>query len=90
MTPQKKPRRSSRRHNDTDPVRTGRLIRQLRLNKEMTQEELATAAGYKNHHSISHIESGYRAIPDGKLIKVARYLGVEPSKIRKPAVEVGK
>lgn len=88
MTPHQKPRRSSSRHNDTDPARTGALIRQLRLNKEITQEDLATAAGYRHHHSISRIESGERAIPDGKLIKVARYLGVDPAKIRKPAVKV--
>lgn len=81
-------RRSSRRHSDPDPARTGRLIRQLRLNKEMTQAELATAVGFKNHHSIAHIESGYRALTDGKLIKAARYLGVKPEAIRKPAVKV--
>lgn len=90
MTTQQKPRRSSRRHNDTDPARTGALIRQLRLNKEITQEDLATAAGYRHHHSISRIESGERAIPDGKLIKVARFLGVDADKIRKPAVRIAK
>ena len=81
-------RRSSRRHSDADPERTGRLIRQLRLNKEMTQAELATAVGFKHPHSIAHIESGYRALTDGKLIKAARYLGVRPEAIRKPAVKV--
>jgi hypothetical protein len=34
------------------------------------------------------VETGYRAIPDGKLLKVARYLGVDADKIRKPAVKV--
>jgi transcriptional regulator with XRE-family HTH domain len=86
-TPQK--RRSTRRHSDDDPAKTGRLIRQLRLNKEMTQAELATAVGFKHAHSIAHIESGYRALTDGKLIKAARYLGVKPESIRKPAVKVG-
>jgi transcriptional regulator with XRE-family HTH domain len=83
-------RRSSRRHNDNDPARTGRLIRQLRLNKEMTQAELALAIGFKNSQNISQIESGYRAITDGKLIKAARYLGVKPEAIRKPAVQAAK
>jgi transcriptional regulator with XRE-family HTH domain len=86
MNPQKKPRRSSRRHNDNDPARTGLRLRQLRLNKEITQAELATAIGFKNAHSISHIETGYRAITDGKLIKAATYLGVAPSAIRKAKV----
>lgn len=85
-----KQRRSSRRHSDNDPVRTGRLIRQLRLNKEMTQAELATAVGFKHPHSIAHIESGYRSLTDGKLIKAARYLGVNPDQIRKPEVKVTK
>jgi transcriptional regulator with XRE-family HTH domain len=90
MTTTKKPRRFiPRTHNDTDPVKTGRIIRQLRINKAMTQEELATAAGYKHHHSIARIESGSMPIPDAKLIKVARYLAIDPDKIRKPAVKVG-
>jgi transcriptional regulator with XRE-family HTH domain len=87
-----KPKRpyKPRRHNDTDPAKTGRLIRQLRINKEMSQLELATAAGYSNKASISRIEAGIRPIPDGKLIKVARYLGVDPDKIRRPAVKVAR
>jgi transcriptional regulator with XRE-family HTH domain len=90
MTTTKKPRRFiPRTHNDTNPVKTGRIIRQLRINKAMTQEELATAAGYKHHHSIARIESGSMPIPDAKLIKVARYLAIDPDKIRKPAVKVG-
>lgn len=76
-----------RPYKDRDPEKTGRIIRQLRLNKEITQEELATAAGYSRASCISNIETGYRAIPDGKLLKVARYLGVDAAKIRKPAVK---
>lgn len=79
-----------RRHNDTNPAKTGRLIRQLRINKEMSQLELALAAGYTHQASICRIEAGTMPIPDGKLIKVARYLGVDPDKIRKPAVKVAK
>lgn len=88
MTTQKQ-RRSSRRHSDNDPAKTGRLIRQLRLNKEMTQAELAIAVGFKHAHSIAHIESGYRALTDGKLVKAARYLGVKPEQIR-PSIGVLK
>jgi transcriptional regulator with XRE-family HTH domain len=91
MTTKKKPRRYiPRTHNDTNPAKTGRIIRQLRINKEITQEELATAAGYQHHHSISRIESGAIPIPDAKLVKVARYLGVDADKIRKPAVKVSR
>jgi excisionase family DNA binding protein len=84
MTTTKKPRRFiPRTHNDTDPVKTGRIIRQLRINKAMTQEELATAAGYKHHHSIARIESGSMPIPDAKLAKVAAHLGVPAHEIRR-------
>jgi transcriptional regulator with XRE-family HTH domain len=85
-TPQKRAYKP-RTHNDLDPAKTGRIIRQLRLNKEITQAELATAAGYSRASCISNVETGYRAIPDGKLLKVARYLGVDADKIRKPAVK---
>ena len=87
----KKPRRNTpRTHNDTDLKKTGRIIRQLRINKGLTQEEVATAAGYKHHHSISRIESGDMPIPEAKLLRVARYLGIDADKIRKPAVRIGK
>lgn len=91
MTTTKKPRRYlPRTHSDTNPVKTGRILRQLRINKAMTQEEIATAAGYRHAHSISRIESGAMPIPDAKLLKVAQYLNIDPDKIRKPAVKVGK
>ena len=85
-----KPRRTykPRTHNDSDPAKTGRIIRQLRLNREITQEELAIAAGYSRASCISNVETGYRALPDGKLLKIARYFGVDAAKIRKPAVKV--
>lgn len=91
MTNKRKPRRYiPRTHNDTNPAKTGRIIRQLRINKAMTQEEVATAAGYRHAHSISRIESGAMPIPDAKLLKVAQYLQIDPDKIRKPAVKVAK
>jgi len=82
------PRRSCRRHDDDNIERTGRIIRQLRLNKEITQAELAVAVGFQNAASIAQIETGRRALTNGKLIKAARYLGVKPEAIRKPAVKV--
>lgn len=82
-TPKRKPRRSCRRHDDNDPKRTGARIRKLRLSRDITQAELAAAAGYKRPHSISFIETGYRAVTDGKLTKIANYLGVAPTAIRK-------
>ena len=55
--------------------------------RKSPRKELATAAGYSRASCISNVETGYRAIPDGKLLKVARYLGVDADKIRKPAVK---
>ena len=83
-TPTRKPRGSARRHNDNDPARTGATLRQIRLMKDVTQAELATAIGFRHPQSIVQIEQGYRALTDGKLIKAARYLDVPPLSIRRP------
>ena len=84
MTTKPKPRRSSRRHNDPDPQATGETLRELRLDKEVTQTQLAHAIGYKSHVAVAHIESGYRGMTDAKLEKAASFLGVAPAVIRKP------
>lgn len=73
-----------RRHNDDDPARTGATLRQLRIDRDVTQAELATAIGFRHAQSIVQIETGYRALTDGKLIKAARYLDVPPLSIRRP------
>lgn len=69
--------------NDPDPARTGATLRQIRLDRDVTQQELATAMGYRYAQSVVQIETGYRPVSDGKLIKAARYLGVPPLSIRR-------
>ena len=84
-TPHPRPgRRAS--HNDSDWERTGATLRQLRIDKDVTQGVLATAIGYRNPSSIVNIERGIKPLPDGKLIKAARFLDVPPLAIRRPAV----
>lgn len=84
-TPRPHPRPGRRaNHNDHDWERTGATLRQLRLNKDVTQSELATAIGYANPSSIVNIERGIKPLPDGKLLKAARYLDVPPLSIRRP------
>lgn len=71
-------------HNDTDPARTGETLRQLRIDRDITQAELATAVGFRYPTSIVQIEKGLKPLTDGKLIKAARFLGVQPLAIRRP------
>jgi transcriptional regulator with XRE-family HTH domain len=73
-----------RRHNDQDPARTGATLRQLRVDKDVSQADLAKACGFIHAQSIAQIEAGYRALTDGKLIKAARFLDVQPLAIRRP------
>lgn len=90
MTPTRKNPGPGRRHSDDDPARTGATLRQLRLDRDVTQSQLATAIGFRHAQSIVQIETGYRALTDGKLIKAARYLDVPPLSIRRPDVEASK
>jgi transcriptional regulator with XRE-family HTH domain len=72
-------------HNDTDPARTGETLRQIRIDRDITQAQLATAIGFRYASSIVQIEKGTKPLTDGKLIKAARFLGVQPLSIRRPA-----
>jgi len=58
----------------------GRKIRQLREERQMTQDELAKAVGYKSRASINKIEL-QRDIPLKKLVPIANALGVSPYEI---------
>ena len=58
----------------------GMKIRELRLEKGMTQEELAHKVGYKSRVSINKIEL-QRDVPIKKVALIAEALGVEPSYI---------
>jgi len=54
----------------------GQKLRQLRIQKGLTQQKLAEKLGYKTNSYISDVESG-RFIPSKeKLKKIARALGV--------------
>jgi transcriptional regulator with XRE-family HTH domain len=85
-TPTKKSTKGPRRrHNDNDWGRTGETLRQLRIDRDITQAQLATAVGFMNSGSIAQIEKGLKPLTDGKLMAAARYLDVSPLAIRRPA-----
>jgi repressor LexA len=53
-------------------------VKQLRKEKGMTQEELATKLGYKSKSSVTHIENG-RDIPRSMVVQLADILETTPS-----------
>ena len=57
----------------------GERIRQRREELDMTQDELARAAGYKSRSSINKIEVDGRGLPQNKIVDIARALKVTPS-----------
>lgn len=59
-------------------MRIGEKIRYYRELAEMTQEELALAAGYKGRSSISRIEKGDAEPQQRKIVAIADALGVLP------------
>jgi transcriptional regulator with XRE-family HTH domain len=54
----------------------GAQIRHYRRMREMSQEELALAVGYKTKASINKIEKGKAVVPHDKLEEIARVLHV--------------
>lgn len=54
-------------------------IKKLRLQKGMSQQELAEKAGYKDRSAINLIESGKRNITQSRIMAIADALGVKPS-----------
>ena len=57
----------------------GERIRQRREELDMTQDELARAAGYKSRSSINKIEVDGRGLPQKKIVDIAKALKVTPS-----------
>jgi transcriptional regulator with XRE-family HTH domain len=56
--------------------RLGAVVRRLRRQQDLTQEQLARRSGIQQGH-ISQIESGVRANPSAGIVKkLARALGV--------------
>ena len=56
----------------------GETIKKLRVERGMTQEELASAVGYSHKSSINKIEQGKADISQPKIVAIARALGVTP------------
>ena len=54
-------------------------IKELRLAKNMTQDELAEAVGYKSKTAISKIERGERDISQSMIVKYAEALDTTPT-----------
>lgn len=57
----------------------GKRVREYRLQKRLSQQELADRVGYKGKDMISRIESGQTNIPMPKAIEIANALGVKVS-----------
>ena len=56
----------------------GKNLKELRLSKGMSQEELAHALGFKNRSSINKIELGKNDMPRALVSRAAQVLGVSP------------
>lgn len=54
----------------------GQKLRQLRISKGLTQQQLAERLGYKTNSYISDVESGHFVPSKEKLKKIAKALGV--------------
>ena len=54
-------------------------IKRLRIEKNMSQEELALKSGYTSRSTINKIEKGERNITGDKIQAIAQALGVKPS-----------
>lgn len=57
----------------------GNNIRKAREALGWTQEELAKRMGYKSKTTVNKVEKGVNDIPQSKIVKYARTLGVTPS-----------
>ena len=56
----------------------GKNLKKLRLEKGMSQEELALKLGYKGRSAINKIETGVNDMPRETVVKCAQVLGVSP------------
>lgn len=60
---------------------TGQIIKQLREERGMTQEQLAELMGYSHKSSINKIELDKSDLPQSKLVKFAKIFGVSPCEL---------
>ena len=56
----------------------GMNLKKLRLEKGMSQEELAKKLGYKGRSAINKIETGVNDMPRDMVVRCAELLGVSP------------
>lgn len=61
----------------------GENLKQIRISKGVTQEELAKKLGYSSRSSINKIEVGRSDMPRSKIEQAARVLGVSPLELFK-------
>lgn len=59
----------------------GNLIREHRIQKGLSQDELAKKLGYKSRSSINKIELGLQDIPKNKVSSFARILSIQPESL---------
>ncbi len=57
----------------------GGRVRDYRMLQGMSQDELATKAGYTSRSSISKIEHGKADIPRSQIIAIAAALNIDPT-----------
>lgn len=65
-------------HLVTIQEKTGELIKQLRIKRELSQTELAIKVGYADKSAIAKIEAGKVDLPQSKLVAFANALDVTP------------
>ena len=64
----------------------GNRIKEIRIEKGMSQDELATRAGYTSRSTISKIENGKADVPRSQIVKLANALGVDPTELTYTAI----
>lgn len=57
-------------------IEIGNRIKQLRTEKDMSQDELAKRSGYGSRSTINKIELGINDVPQSKIKAIAEALGV--------------
>lgn len=71
----------------------GQNLKRLRLERGMSQDELAKALGYTNRSSINKIEVGRSSVPTEKITLLAQILNVSPLELfrddSEPVITIG-
>jgi len=62
-------------------IEIGNRIKQLRLERDMSQDELAKRSGYGSRSTINKIELGINDVPQSKIKAIAEALGIAVGEI---------